>query len=448
MFVCCILVSASARVAPTSQPFFGAYRVQFSRLLNKVENDEPNKEISIPAGLQHFTTVEKMTFNNVTFVVNVEAGIHSDTGQVYATFQSLDPVTGLPPAVSIGFLPPENGTGRGQGHISYVIKQKTGLTTGTEVLNVAEIVFDGQPPIATDLIDPHDPTKGTDPTKEAPITVWSGSFPSVTTGTTTGITPSSATLTGVVNPSGYSTTAQFEYGPTTAYGSTATVTLAPSNGTTPQNIGAAISGLQPGTTYHYRLNVTASGLATWYGADATFASEPMPPATLTLSITGDGTGSVNSDPSGLFVCTYPPQTGTCSTTQPYSTSLALLATATGESLFSGWDGDCGYCPDPSCAITLYNGMNCTANFTILPPVRIGAKFFQTMKAAYGAATAGTTIQSRGTTLAGDLTLNRDIFVKFAGGFDAGYENQTGHTILQGILTVINGSLEVDGIIIK
>jgi hypothetical protein len=244
--------------------------------------------IPIPANTQHFTTVEKMSYNNISFEVHIEAGIHPGTGQVYAKLQSIDPITGLPPAVAIGFLPPENGTGRGQGHISYLIRQKTGVSTGTEVRNVAQIVFDGQPPIATNQVDPHDPTKGTDPAKEAPITTWSGSFPLVTTGTATGIIETSATLNGTVNPSGYATTVQFEYGLTTAYGFTVGVTLYPNNGTISQNVSAAITGLQPGKFYHYRL-AAINSFDTWYGNDATFTVPNVAPTLTSLAITGPAT---------------------------------------------------------------------------------------------------------------------------------------------------------------
>ena len=83
-----------------------------------------------------------MTYNGQTFDVLVEAGIHTATGQVYATFQSIDPNTQLPPDVLTGFLPPENGTGRGMGYISFTIQPKAGLATGTQIRNVALITFD------------------------------------------------------------------------------------------------------------------------------------------------------------------------------------------------------------------------------------------------------------------------------------------------------------------
>jgi hypothetical protein len=183
--------------------------------------------IAVPSGTQHFTRVEKMTYNGVSFDVQIEAGIHLATGEAYAHFISLDPVTGLPPAVDVGFLPPEDGSGRGQGHVSYVIKPKAGLANGTEIRNIAWIVFDGQPAIATNQKDPHDPSQGTDPNKEAVVTIWTAPLPIVKTGAATDITQVSATLTGTISPNGYSTTAQFQYGPTTAYGGTVSATPSP-----------------------------------------------------------------------------------------------------------------------------------------------------------------------------------------------------------------------------
>ena len=95
--------------------------------------------------------------------------------------------------------------------------------------------------------------------------------PTVTTGAATGLDASIATLGGTVNPRGQATTAQFEYGQTTGYGSTASVTLSPNNGTSPQAISASLTGLMSGTTYHYRLAATSS-LGTSYGVDRIFTT--------------------------------------------------------------------------------------------------------------------------------------------------------------------------------
>jgi RHS repeat-associated protein len=106
--------------------------------------------LAIPAGSQHYETTVSMTYNGQTFDVDVQAGIDTKTGQVYATFQSIDPITDLPPDVLTGFLPPEDGTGRGWGYISFMIQPNAGLPTGTQIRNVALITFDQNPAIATD----------------------------------------------------------------------------------------------------------------------------------------------------------------------------------------------------------------------------------------------------------------------------------------------------------
>ena len=74
-----------------------------------------------------------MTYNGRTFQVQIEAGINLLTGKITVTFQSVDPNTELPPDVLTGFLPPEDGTGRGQGHLSYTILPRAGLSTGTRI---------------------------------------------------------------------------------------------------------------------------------------------------------------------------------------------------------------------------------------------------------------------------------------------------------------------------
>src|SRR5205085_7427934 len=86
-----------------------------------------------------------------------------------------------------GFLPPEPahvsdpvaeaatpGRGRGTGHISYTIKPLAGLPTGSQIRNVATVVFDENPSIATDQVDENDPSKGSDPAKQTLVTIING----------------------------------------------------------------------------------------------------------------------------------------------------------------------------------------------------------------------------------------------------------------------------------
>lgn len=130
------------------------------------------EHISVPAdSAQAFETRVPMDYEGVNFEVEVRAGINTETGEVYATFYSYLPDSELPPPVEIGFLPPEDGTGRGMGQISYTVDHDKGLADGIEIRNIARIVFDQGEEIYTNQVDPHDPGQGTDPSKEALVTI-------------------------------------------------------------------------------------------------------------------------------------------------------------------------------------------------------------------------------------------------------------------------------------
>ncbi len=93
--------------------------------------------------------------------------------------------------------------------------------------------------------------------------------PVASTGTASPVTTTGATLGGTIGSRCAKTTWQFEYGPTQAYGtSTPIVTVANRS----EGVSAAISGLAPATTYHYRL-VGVRGSERFTGADATFTTE-------------------------------------------------------------------------------------------------------------------------------------------------------------------------------
>jgi uncharacterized repeat protein (TIGR01451 family) len=126
---------------------------------------------SMPAGIQQVSTNVPFSYLGTNFQVQVQIGINLVSGLVSAAFRSIDPTTSLPPPVNIGFLPPEDGTGRGEGHFTYTIRAKAGLPTGTQLANVALISFDNQPQISTDQVDDSNPAAGIDPTKMALITL-------------------------------------------------------------------------------------------------------------------------------------------------------------------------------------------------------------------------------------------------------------------------------------
>jgi hypothetical protein len=139
-------------------------------------------------------------------------------------------------------------------------------------------------------------TSGGGTTRGADGIFTTSSGPAAVTGTARAVTPSSATLTGTVDPNGRATTWYYEYGTSTGYGSRTAATSAGS-GTTAKSVSTAVSSLRPGRLYHYRL-VATSDAGTSRGADRTFSTAGPPGVRTgpTLEIgptTARLTGSVN-----------------------------------------------------------------------------------------------------------------------------------------------------------
>jgi uncharacterized repeat protein (TIGR01451 family) len=85
--------------------------------------------------------------------VDITAALDPDAGKITWTMKVIDTATGLfPEDAAAGFLPPENGSGRGQGHVIFTIRPKPGVADGTQIPNNASIVFDTNDPIATNEV--------------------------------------------------------------------------------------------------------------------------------------------------------------------------------------------------------------------------------------------------------------------------------------------------------
>ena len=104
-------------------------------------------------------------------------------------------------------------------------------------------------------------------------------FPSVTIGSASNVTQTSAAVSGLVDPDLSPTTYHFEYGTTGAYeertaeGPTIGATLRNQTGS------AVLDHLQPGTTYHYRLVATNGvGPSTSTGGTFTTAAQVAVPS--------------------------------------------------------------------------------------------------------------------------------------------------------------------------
>jgi RHS repeat-associated protein len=130
--------------------------------------------LAIPAGSQGYQATVPMTWNGETFDVAIQLSFNPATGQVLAVFESIDPDTGLPPDPSAGFLPPEDGSGRGTGHFGFLVLPRAGLATGTQIRNVAFVTIGDNPTVRTDQVNDDDATQGIDPNKEDLVTIDNG----------------------------------------------------------------------------------------------------------------------------------------------------------------------------------------------------------------------------------------------------------------------------------
>jgi alpha-tubulin suppressor-like RCC1 family protein len=86
-----------------------------------------------------------------------------------------------------------------------------------------------------------------------------------------GITGTKATLRGTALPNNNAISLRFEFGPDTSYGSSVASTPASASGTLSASPNAVVSGLTPGTTYHYRL-VASGEHAVMRGVDMSFTT--------------------------------------------------------------------------------------------------------------------------------------------------------------------------------
>ena len=85
-------------------------------------------------------------------------------------------------------------------------------------------------------------------------------MPRATLRPATAITGTGATMTGNVDGNGNITTVAFEYGLTSTYGNTLAASPISVTSGSDADVGANLSGLLPGTTYHYRVVASCSGV--------------------------------------------------------------------------------------------------------------------------------------------------------------------------------------------
>ncbi len=95
--------------------------------------------------------------------------------------------------------------------------------------------------------------------------------PTIDAQSATDITNTTATIDGEINPGGFDTHYRVEYGPTATYGSSSPATDIGAE-SSDQSTSAGLVGLQPETTYHYRVVASNSQGAPVDGPDEVFAT--------------------------------------------------------------------------------------------------------------------------------------------------------------------------------
>lgn len=110
--------------------------------------------VSMPPGAigSSFSTIVDATAA-LGVLVQIDATLDTQTGLLDVTFTSLDPATNdVPLDPFAGFLPPDDGTGRGDGFLTYSVAQNPGLANDTDFTALASIVFDTEAAIATPTV--------------------------------------------------------------------------------------------------------------------------------------------------------------------------------------------------------------------------------------------------------------------------------------------------------
>lgn len=192
------------------------------------------------------------------------------------------------------------------------------------------------------------------------FTIFNNSNPSVITTSATNISNSSAQINGTVNPNGTNTSYFFEYGKTTGYDST-TSTKSAGNGNSPVPVSEILTGLLPGTTYHYWL-IASNNNGVSYGNDSTFTTKTKKQFFLTVykvSVDSAVTISVNNvnyilKDTSAFKAVYD------------SGSVVSVQITWGEGVnFMGWTGSI-QASASILNVNMNSDISLTANFQYLP----------------------------------------------------------------------------------
>ena len=195
--------------------------------------------------------VSAISGNQITFQVKPCSGTFNS-----AVFYLKESTSSSINTILCGTSYPSSGVTIPNGSTTYSYNFTPNFTSGTRYYSVV-VIFNGTSRAYTNKISV---------TATATVTP-----PTASTNNATFITSNSARLNGSVNPNGTLTGYIFEYGTSTNYGNSTPIEYIGS-GTSAQNVYADISGLQPNTTYNFRIKAVNSQQQVVFGANKTFTT--------------------------------------------------------------------------------------------------------------------------------------------------------------------------------
>ncbi|MCC5806116.1 MAG: hypothetical protein JJU00_07285 [Opitutales bacterium] len=105
-------------------------------------------EVTFPAGRSGIWTYTHVGWD--PHPVEIRITLDETTGRLFTRLRSVDALTGGAPEDPLaGFLPPNDETRRGEGHLNFRIRVREDVPDDTEILNKATIVFDAEQAIVT-----------------------------------------------------------------------------------------------------------------------------------------------------------------------------------------------------------------------------------------------------------------------------------------------------------
>ncbi len=207
------------------------------------------------------------------------------------------------------------------------------------------------------------------------------------------------------------------------------------------------SGISKDDTTHY-LSVTANYANVYTLAVRSFSFTPAGSGTalVTVDFTGTGQGSVTSTPSGIACNTD------CSAPFTSGNEVTLHPEASLYSYFGGWNGggcsgtgDCIFSPSTDTTVIA------TFTYDVSHQVLIDTgtpTYYSSIQSAYDTTAEGTTIKLWATIYNESLACSRPVTVTLQGGYNSGYTAIVGDPVLNGALTITDGTLVLDGFSIQ